>query len=93
MDAKHSSFKPPKEVKKINKALTAGYGGAGAPGSMSGGAVLQTETLDDGHRGFQHIKCNGCGAENIYMKHQVKCRKCGQSYPMADLYTVMVHSK
>lgn len=79
--------------KTLDKALTAGYGGAGAPGGRTGGAVLQTETLDDGHRGFKYIRCNSCGKEHVYMKHQVKCRDCGQSYPMADLYTVMVHTK
>lgn len=82
-------------VKKINqlaKALTAGYGGAGAPSSMSGGAVIQSESLDDG-RGFKYISCNQCGHEQVYMKHQVKCRHCNQHFPMADLYKVMVQSK
>lgn len=85
-------------VKKINdltKALTAGYGGAGAPGSRTGGSVLQSEALDDGRHGggFKHVNCNECGDEQIYMKHQVKCRKCGHSIPFADLLRVMVESK
>jgi hypothetical protein len=89
-------YKIEQNINKINeliKALTAGYGGAGAPTNLTGGGVLQTESLDDGRRGFKYIRCNGCGKEQVYMKHQVKCRDCGQNIPMADLYTVMVRGK
>jgi hypothetical protein len=74
-------------VQKINsvmKSLTAGYGGAGAPTNATGGAVLQSESLDMG-RGFKYISCDDCGEENIYMKHQTKCRKCHKSYPFYKL--------
>lgn len=77
---------------KFNKALTAGYGGAGVPTNLTGGGVMQAEHLDMG-RGFKYIRCNECGDEQIYMKHQVKCRKCGQSFPMADLYPLLAHDK
>jgi len=74
----------------LTKALTAGYGGTSAPTDRTGGGVLQSETLDDGRKGgFKHIKCNSCGDEQIYMKHQVKCRKCNKTYPFADLVKVM----
>ena len=77
----------------LNKALTAGYGGAGVPTSRTGGSVLQAESLDDGRDGLRYIKCNSCGDEQVYMKHQVKCRKCNQHFPMADLYKFMVQSR
>jgi lysophospholipase L1-like esterase len=76
-------------ISKLNKALTAGYGGAGAPGSLTGGSVIQTEALDDG-RDLKYITCNNCGKEGVYMKHQVRCRSCNQHYPMSTLYGVMV---
>lgn len=82
----------PHDKSKIEKALTAGYGGASAPGARTGGSVLQTEHLDLG-RGFKHIKCNHCGDEQVYMQHQVKCRKCQQHFPMADLYKLMVQDR
>jgi len=81
-----------KKINELTKALTAGYGGAGAPTSMTGGSVIQSESLDDG-RGFKYISCNQCGHEQVYMKHQVKCRHCNQHFPMADLYKVMVQPK
>jgi len=73
----------------IKKALTAGYGGAGAPTSRVGGGVLQSETLDDG-RNFKYISCDGCGKEQIYAKHQVKCRDCGKSWSLDKLHQVML---
>lgn len=36
----------PEQVDELNKALTAGYGYQGAPGSLAGGGVLQVESLD-----------------------------------------------
>lgn len=78
------------KINKLSKALTAGYGGASAPGARTGGSVIQSENLDDGHKGFRYINCNHCGNQQVYMKHQTKCRDCGQSFPMADLYTVMI---
>lgn len=34
------------EIESLNKALTAGYGGAGKPTDLTGGGVLQAESLD-----------------------------------------------
>ena len=82
-------------VSKINeliKALTAGYGGASAPTSRSGGSVLQTEDIG-ASRGFDYITCKSCGNEQVYMKHQVKCRNCNKSLPFSDIYKVMVDPK
>lgn len=81
-----------RKISELTKALTAGYGGAGAPTAATGGSVLQSESLDDG-RGFKYIGCNQCGHEQVYMKHQVKCRECNQHFPLADLYKMMVQSK
>lgn len=83
-------------IRKINemvKALTAGYGGAAAPTNRTSGSVIQTESLDGVARGFNYITCQQCGDEQVYMKHQVKCRKCGKSLPFSDLYGVLVQSK
>lgn len=75
--------------KKLTKALTAGYGGAGAPTSMTGGSVIQSESLDDG-RGFKYIGCDDCGSEQVYMKHQIKCRSCGKHFPFNKLAKIMI---
>jgi len=72
------------------KALTAGYGG-GSPTSNSGGLVLQSESLED--PSFKYINCEKCGKEQIYAKHQVKCRECGQHFSMERLYDLMVPKK
>jgi len=56
------------KIQEIVKALTAGYGGAGAPMGRTGGSVLQAEAMDDG-RGFKYITCDNCGDEQVYMKH------------------------
>jgi hypothetical protein len=76
---------------KLKKALTAGYGGAGSPGSLSGGGVIQAESLDDGRTKkaddgeFKYISCDNCGNEQVYMGHQVKCRKCRQNFNLNKL--------
>ena len=91
------------KVLPLAKMLSAGYGGAGAPTSRSGGGVIQSEGLDDGRskikkeekstKGFKYLLCSKCGHEQIYMKHQVKCRDCNKHFPMADLAMVMVGKK
>lgn len=68
----------------VAKALIAGYGGAGAPGSLMGGSVLQGESLAPR---LKHITCDNCGKEQVYGKFQVKCREpgCGKAFSMAKL--------
>lgn len=78
-----------KKIHELTKALTAGYGGAGAPTSMTGGSVIQSESLDDG-RGFKYIGCDDCGSEQVYMKHQIKCRSCGKHFPFNKLAKIMI---
>lgn len=79
---------------KLKKALTAGYGGAGSPMDLTGGGVIQAESLDDGRSKskttkndgeFQYITCDDCGNEQVYMQHQVKCRKCRKNFNMDKL--------
>lgn len=77
------------KISSLIKALTAGYGGAGAPTSQTGGNVLQAESIDDGQN-IKSITCTGCGKHQVYMKHQVKCRDCNQHFPMSTLYKVMI---
>lgn len=69
----------------LDKALTAGYGGAGAPGSMTGGNVIQSESLAV-PKGFKFITCDDCGKEQIYHQHQVKCRECVKPFTLEKLY-------
>ena len=64
------------------KVMTAGFGGAGSPGSLTGGGVFQSESLESPRRtgGMKYITCDNCGDEQVHMKHQVKCRKCGRNF-------------
>lgn len=72
---------------QFKKAMVAGYGGAGNPMSMTGGSVIQTESLDDGRdkKGMTYITCENCGHEQVLMKHQVKCRNCRQNFSLEKL--------
>ena len=76
----------------LSKALTAGYGGAGAPTSRVGGSVIQSEALDTG-AGFKYITCDNCGKEQVHSKHQVKCRDCGHGMSFEKLYSAMRGNK
>ena len=76
------------QVSTMVKALTAGYGGAGVPTSRTGGSVLQGDTVkkdDKKDNQFKYITCQDCGKEQVHMKHQVKCRECNKSFPLATL--------
>lgn len=76
---------------KLKKALTAGYGGAGAPTDLTGGGVIQSEAMDDGRakKGdsdeFTYVTCDKCGHEQVHMQYQVKCRKCRSTFEMSKL--------
>lgn len=72
-------------IHELGKALTAGYGGAGAPTSMTGGSVLQSESQEIGPKGLKFITCDDCGDEQVYGKFQVKCRKCNKAFSMNKL--------
>ena len=74
------------EINELVKALTAGYGGAGSPTSRVQGAVMQAEALDDD---FKYLTCPNCGKEQVYMKHQVKCRDCKKSLPFAKIFELI----
>jgi hypothetical protein len=79
-----SEEKIAKNVKKIHgmvKALTAG-GGGGAPGSLTGGQVIQKESIEPKEK---YITCDNCGSEQLLTKYQVKCRNCNKSFPFAKL--------
>jgi len=81
-----AGYKATNGYPRLNKALTAGYGGAGTPTSMTGGSVMQSEALDDG-RGFKYITCDDCGHEQIHHKYQVKCRndKCRKIFSLEKI--------
>jgi hypothetical protein len=81
------------KITEMVKMLSAGYGGAGAPTGRTHGAVLQTEALDDGRKGFQYYTCFQCGDEQVYSKNQMKCRKCGQSLSFEDLFKLLSRKK
>ena len=79
------------QVSSMVKSLTAGYGGAGAPTSRTGGAVLQGESVKkeskEKDNKFKYITCPECGHEQVHMKYQVKCRhdNCGKAFPFSIL--------
>lgn len=81
--------RPPLFKPSVLKSMTAGYA-TGAPASYTGGSVLQTESLE-GTPGFKYVQCDKCGKEQIYAKHQVKCREpnCNAPFSLAKLLTVM----
>lgn len=81
----HRSFVSPGYRPKLNKALTAGYGGAGEPTGRTGGSVIQTESLDDGRNGIDYIGCDNCGKDQVYGTHQVRCRGCGKAFSFEKL--------
>jgi predicted nucleic-acid-binding Zn-ribbon protein len=71
------------KINKLVKALTAGYGGASSPTDMTGGAVIQSESLEPNK--FKYITCHKCGKEQIYHTFQVKCRSCDRAFPLEQL--------
>ena len=73
--------------KKMNKAMMAGYAGAGSPMNGVGGSVIQSESLED--VGFKYMTCNSCGKEQIKMSSQVKCRHCGKNFSLKKLFDSM----
>lgn len=79
------------KINQLVKALTAGYGGAGTPTSRTGGAVIQSESVEGG-KGFKYFTCPNCGNEQIYAKYQMKCRKegCGKNLSLEQLYNIMI---
>lgn len=86
---------------KVEKALTAGYGGAGAPTNLVSGGVLQPESQEaklknislgsqtNKSDGFKYTTCDNCGKEQIYSKHQVKCRECGKPWGLSKLMDLL----
>lgn len=101
VDRKAAAYKERRSSLSVVKALTAGYGGAGAPGALTHGGAIQSEALDDGRgdkkdkkkkkgKGFKYMLCKSCGHEQVYMKHQVKCRDCNKHASLEDLYKLMV---
>lgn len=86
-----------KKNKKMKKALTAGYGGAGAPTDMTGGSVMQSESVGESKsfggpkKGqLQYITCDKCGEEQVHAANQVKCRGCNSSFSLEKLYRAIV---
>jgi ribosomal protein L37E len=77
----------------LSKAMTAGYGGGGSPTSLSGGGVMQAESLDQGRPSLKYISCDNCGKEQVHAKHQVKCRECGHGMSFEKLYSAIKGNK
>lgn len=91
----YAKIAPKKAERKpaLKKALMAGYGGGGAPSSRVGGAVIQAESLEHAKPGFKYVTCDHCGKEQVYSKHQVKCRECGHGMSFEKLYQVIRGNK
>lgn len=86
-----NSLKPQPKVfaeAPVEKALTAGYGGAGAPLDLTGGGVMQS--LGGAKKGeFQYVTCNSCGKEQTHAANQVKCRECNKPFSLDQLFKLM----
>ena len=91
----YQKLKPQKaeQKKALKKAMVAGYGGAGAPTDLTGGGVIQAESLEQGRPGFKYVTCNNCGKEQVHAKYQVKCRECGHGMSFEKLYDAMRGNK
>lgn len=70
------------KIKGLKKSLLAGFGGAGSPTDLTGGGVIQSESVEDG---IKYITCPHCGKEQVYQKNQVKCRNCNKGFRMKHL--------
>ncbi len=88
----HEAVGALKKNSSLEKALTAGFGGADAPSNLTGGGVLQTESIDPA-KSFKYIDCPSCGKDQPYMKYQVKCRHCGKSIPFDTLAKFFLSEK
>ena len=96
---KKKIIKNTRNIYSMVKALTAGFGGGGMPTSLTGGGVIQSESLEDGRpkkkkkkknkklekKEFDYISCDHCGKEQIAARHQVRCRECGKSFSLEKL--------
>lgn len=69
------------KIRNLVKTLSAGFGGAGSPSSLTGGGVLQSESIDSSPR----ITCSECHKDQHYFKNQVKCRSCNKSFKFDTL--------
>jgi hypothetical protein len=71
-------------ISELVKTLSAGYGGAGSPSNLTGGGVLQSESMahktDD-----SNISCPACSKNQHYLKYQTRCRHCSRAFPMDTL--------
>jgi len=70
------------QIVELVKGLSAGMGG-GAPGSLTGGQVIQKESVESPK--LKYITCDDCGKEQVMAKYQTKCRECGKSFPFSKL--------
>lgn len=79
-----------KHLSGLEKALTAGYGGAGAPTDLTGGGVMQSESFGGAKDGkLKYITCDKCGKEQSHAANQVKCRSCGSGFSLASLFKMI----
>lgn len=82
-------------IHKINalvKTLAAGYGGSGAPSNLTGGGVLQSESM--AHKSDENeIECPECGRGQVYFKYQTRCRHCSKAFPMDTLVKYFTSQK
>lgn len=70
------------KLQDLKKALMAGFGYAGKPTNLTGGGVMQSESIDDE---IKYITCNHCGKDQVYFPNQVKCRHCNKGFRLKHL--------
>ena len=82
-----------RRINKLVKTLAAGYGGAGAPTNLTGGGVLQTESMAQAKKNDSEIECPECGKAQHYFRYQTRCRHCSKSFPMDTLVNFFTRSR
>lgn len=69
------------KIEEMTKALTAGYGGAGTPTEMTGGSVLQRESVEKGGDNKDvALYCDACGNKEMASDTCDCCSNCGKKY-------------
>ena len=84
-------------INEMMKALSAGFGGAGAPTNLVGGGTMQRESLikpkkylKKDEATFKDIMCKKCGKEQLYFPRQVRCRECNAAFDFDQLAKILL---
>jgi len=76
-----------RKVSELKKALSAGYGAAGAASGLVGGGVLAMPSVDKMYTG-----CVECGKKQIVRRNQTCCSHCKAAWTMDKVAKHMIDS-